>query len=108
MKLHARHRKENQNQKREKTLYKYQVSISASQEAIPAASELPVRLRIYLATLQMGFASFACGVYPLLSNRRDYCILVGRKWHVENQRQLSIFGVQPWLGVTQMVEIPGA
>lgn len=56
----------------------------------------------------MGFASFACGVYPLLSNRRDYCILVGRKWHMENQRQLSIFGVQPWLGVIQMVKIPEA
>lgn len=72
-------------------------------QPLPLANVLPTTARIYLATLQMGFASFACGVYPLPSNRRDYCILVGRKWHTENQRQLSTFGVQPQLGLTQMV-----
>jgi len=60
-------------------------------------------LRIYLATLQMGFASFAFGVYPLLSNRSGHCILVGRKWPKEKQRRPSTFGVQPQLGLTQMV-----
>lgn len=61
-------------------------------QPLPLTSELPTTLRIYLATLQLGFASFAFGVYSLLSNRGDFCIPVGRKWHMENQRQLSALG----------------